>query len=278
MLAFFQNMTLGKWIVVVCATLFCIVAIVFLRDLLTKKKEEEEKPVSPEESEKVKLEPLLVGSLQKTHQLEDVINQKISNMKLDLMAERLRITSTAEVLKNLAIEKRFPETLYQIYYETRAFPKKSPEAQETDLEWHRQAGITDLSVEPIVAEDGILIRFTLQDHQYSLSAINYRFARTYFVELILRDPEDVKLLVARVKANESTGREILEKAVIEMRSGDWIDDIASCRLLMDKRKTEVQLLAEHREVETLKSRFILNQAIKWSCTIVRIVSFFRQVC
>jgi len=197
MLAFFQNMTLGKWIVVVCATLFCIVAIVFLRDLLTKKKEEEEKPVSPEESEKVKLEPLLVGSLQKTH-----------------------------------------------------------------LEWHRQAGITDLSVEPIVAEDGILIRFTLQDHQYSLSAINYRFARTYFVELILRDPEDVKLLVARVKANESTGREILEKAVIEMRSGDWIDDIASCRLLMDKRKTEVQLLAEHREVETLKSRFILNQAIR----------------
>ena len=261
MLAFFQNMTLGKWIVVACAILFCLVLIVFIRDLLTKKGEEP-KPLSPEESEKVKLEPLLVGSLQKTHQLEDVINQKITNMKLDLMAERLRITSTAEVLKNLAMEKRFPETLYQIYFETRAFPKKSPEAQETDLEWHRQAGITNLSVEPIVAEDGILIRFTLQEHQYSLSAINYRFARTYFVELILKDADDLKLLVARVKARESTGREILEKAVIEMRSGDWIDDIASCRLLMDKRKTEVQLLAEHREVETLKSRFILNQAIR----------------
>jgi hypothetical protein len=261
MLAFFQNMTLGKWIVVACAILFCLVLIVFIRDLLTKKGEEP-KPLSPEESEKVKLEPLLVGSLQKTHQLEDVINQKITNMKLDLMAERLRITSTAEVLKNLAMEKRFPETLYQIYFETRAFPKKSPEAQETDLEWHRQAGITNLSVEPIVAEDGILIRFTLQEHQYSLSAINYRFARTYFVELILKDADDLKLLVARVKASESTGREILEKAVIEMRSGDWIDDIASCRLLMDKRKTEVQLLAEHREVETLKSRFILNQAIR----------------
>jgi hypothetical protein len=95
-----------------------------------------------------------------------------------------------------------------------------------------------------------------------LAAIHHRFARTYFVELTLKDAEDVKLLVARVKANESTGREILEKAVIEMRSGDWIDDLASCRLLMDKRKTEVQLLAEHREVETLKSRFILNQAIR----------------
>ena len=76
MLAFFQNMTLGKWIVVACAILFCLVLIVFIRDLLTKKGEEP-KPLSPEESEKVKLEPLLVGSLQKTHQLEDVINQKI---------------------------------------------------------------------------------------------------------------------------------------------------------------------------------------------------------
>ena len=97
-------MTVGKWIVVVCATLFCFVTIIFLRDLLTKKKEEP-KPVSPEESEKAKLEPVLLGSLQKTHQLEDVINQKITSMKLDLMAERLRITSTAEVLKNLAVEK-----------------------------------------------------------------------------------------------------------------------------------------------------------------------------
>ena len=89
MLAFFLNMTVGKWIVVVCAILFCFVTIIFLRDLLTKKKEEP-KPISPEESEKAKLEPVLLGSLQKTHQLEDVINQKITSMKLDLMAERLR--------------------------------------------------------------------------------------------------------------------------------------------------------------------------------------------
>jgi hypothetical protein len=52
----------------------------------------------------------------------------------------------------------------------------------------------------------------------------------------------------------------LETAIIEMKSGEWVDDLASCRLLMDKRKTEVQLLAEHREVEMLKKRFILNNA------------------
>jgi hypothetical protein len=68
------------------------------------------------------------------------------------------------------------------------------------------------------------------------------------------------LFVVRVKANETTGRDILETAIIEMKSGDWIDDIASCRLLMDKRKTEVQLMAEHREVEMLKQRFVLNHS------------------
>jgi hypothetical protein len=79
------------------------------------------------------------------------------------------------------------------------------------------------------------------------------------VELTLRDVDDVRLFVVRVKASETNGRDILETAIIEMKSGDWIDDIASCRLLMDKRKTEVQLMAEHREVELLKQRFILNQ-------------------
>jgi hypothetical protein len=29
---------------------------------------------------------------------------------------------------------------------------------------------------------------------------------------------------------------------------------------MDKRKTEVQLMAEHREVEMLKQRFVLNHS------------------
>ena len=66
-------------------------------------------------------------------------------------------------------------------------------------------------------------------------------------------------MLFRSKASETNGRDILETAIIEMKSGDWIDDIASCRLLMDKRKTEVQLMAEHREVELLKQRFILNQ-------------------
>ena len=127
-------------------------------------------------------------------------------MKLDLMAERLRITSTAEVLKNLANERHLPETLYQIYFETRAFPKKSLEAQQTDLEWHAQAGITDLKVEPMPLDDGTQIYFTLHNYPYKLTAVNHRFARTYFVELTLRDVDDVRLFVVRVKASEKIGR------------------------------------------------------------------------
>jgi hypothetical protein len=249
---FFASFTTGKLIIVVSFFMLIALTYFFIRDFYGKVvdevKEHQAKPI----------EPVLVASLQKTHQLEEVINQKIANMKLDLMAERLRITSTAEVLKNLANERQLPETLYQIYFETRAFPKKSLEAQQTDLEWHAQAGITDLRVEPMPLDDGTQILFTLHNYPYRLTAINHRFARTYFVELTLRDVDDVRLFVVRIKANEANGRDILESAIIEMKSGDWVDDIASCRLLMDKRKTEVQLMAEHREVELLKQRFILS--------------------
>jgi hypothetical protein len=257
---FFANLSSGKLIVIVSVLMFIGLLYFFIRDFYGKVVQE----VKAEKGGPV--EPVEVTSLQKTHQLEEVINQKIANMKLDLMAERLRITSTAEVLKNLAEERHLPETLYQIYFETRAFPKKSLEAQQTDLEWHVQAGITDLRVNPLPLDDGTVIHFTLHNYPYSLTAINHRFARTYYVELTLRDIDEVRLFVVRVKANETTGRDILETAIIEMKSGDWIDDIASCRLLMDKRKTEVQLMAEHREVEMLKQRFVLNHANKFSAS------------
>jgi hypothetical protein len=249
---FFASFTTGKLIIVVSFLMFIALVYFFIRDFYGKVVDE----VKERKAESI--EPVIVASLQKTHQLEEVINQKIANMKLDLMAERLRITSTAEVLKNLANERHLPETLYQIYFETRAFPKKTLEAQQTDLEWHAQAGITDLKVEPMPLDDGTQIFFTLHNYPYKLTAINHRFARTHFVELTLRDVDDVRLFVVRIKASETNGRDILESAIIEMKSGDWIDDIASCRLLMDKRKTEVQLMAEHREVELLKQRFILS--------------------
>ncbi|QWE23035.1 hypothetical protein FD975_02185 [Polynucleobacter sp. AP-Jannik-300A-C4] len=255
-MSLFANFTTGKLIMIISALMFIVLLYFFIKDFYGKVVEDvKTNGIGPEP-----IEPVVVASLQKTHQLEEVINQKIANMKLDLMAERLRITSTAEVLKNLAVERHLPETLYQIYFETRAFPKKSLEAQQTDLEWHAQAGITDLKVDPLPLDDGTVIHFTLHNYPYTLTAINHRFARTYYVELTLRDVDDVRLFVVRVKANEATGRDILETAIIEMKSGDWIDDIASCRLLMDKRKTEVQLMAEHREVEMLKQRFVLNHS------------------
>ena len=254
-MSLFTNFTSGKLIMILSVIMLIPLLYFFIRDFYSKVVDEV-KNTGPS----VPVEPIMVTSLSKTNQLEEVINQKIANMKLDLMAERLRITSTADVLKNLAFERHLPETLYQIYFETRAFPRKNVEAQQTDLEWHAKAGITELKVEPMPLDDGTVIQLTLQNYPYTLSAINHRFARTYFVELTLRDVDGTRLFVVRIKANELTGREILETAIIEMKSGEWIDDLASCRLLMDKRKTEVQLMAEHREVEMLKKRFILNNA------------------
>jgi len=192
---FFATFTTGKLIMIVSLLMFIALIYFFIRDFYGKVVEE----VKDQQAKPI--EPVVVASLQKTHQLEEVINQKIANMKLDLMAERLRITSTAEVLKNLANERHLPETLYQIYFETRAFPKKSLEAQQNDLEWHAQAGITELKVEPMPLDDGTKIFFTLHNYPYTLTAINHRFARTYFVELTLRDVDDVRLFVVRIKAN-----------------------------------------------------------------------------
>ncbi|NBY65044.1 MAG: hypothetical protein EBQ70_13270 [Betaproteobacteria bacterium] len=65
-------------------------------------------------------------------------------------------------------------------------------------------------------------------------------------------------MVVRVKPEETLGRGVVEKAVMEMRQGEWVDDIIACRLLMDKRQTELDLLAGHREVEQLKDKFAFN--------------------
>jgi hypothetical protein len=65
-------------------------------------------------------------------------------------------------------------------------------------------------------------------------------------------------MLVRVKPEETLGRGVVEKAVMEMRKGEWIDDIIACRLLMDKRQTELDLLAGHREVEQLKDKFAFN--------------------
>jgi hypothetical protein len=95
-------------------------------------------------------------------------------------------------------------------------------------------------------------------HLYRISAITHTYARIHFVELTLSSSEDIKLILVRVKPEETLGRGVVEKAVMEMRKGEWIDDIIACRLLMDKRQTELDLLAGHREVEQLKDKFAFN--------------------
>jgi ABC-type dipeptide/oligopeptide/nickel transport system permease component len=101
---FFANLTTGKLIMIISVLMFITLLYFFIRDFYGKVLE----GAKGKDRDAAPIEPVAVASLQKTHQLEEVINQKIANMKLDLMAERLRITSTAEVLKNLA--SRAPST------------------------------------------------------------------------------------------------------------------------------------------------------------------------
>ena len=252
-----SNLSLGQAILIACSVLLSLFVVAVLKQLFSTKSPSKSSgklsPVNP-----VRIDPVLNQTLTKAEKLEDILNEDIATLKHNLEQERVEVTEAAKALKALAIEKRIPETLFQIYSEMKAFPKKSKESQETDMEWHRKVGVSDLKVEPIIGENGIIITFVLLRHLYRISAITHTYARIHFVELTLSSSEDVKLMVVRVKPEETLGRGVVEKAVMEMRKGEWIDDIIACRLLMDKRQTELDLLAGHREVEQLKDKFAFN--------------------
>jgi hypothetical protein len=68
---FFASFTTGKLIIVVSFLMFIALIYFFIRDFYGKVVDE----VKGQQAKPV--EPVVVASLQKTHQLEEVINQKI---------------------------------------------------------------------------------------------------------------------------------------------------------------------------------------------------------
>ena len=246
------NLSMGQAILIACCVLLSLFIPPILWQMFSNK---EKKPVN-EKQEIIRQDPFLGKTLNRAEQLESILNEDLESLKMNLQTERIQVNSTAQALKTLAQEKKFPETLYQIYLETKNFPIKSKEGQASDMEWHRKVGISDLDVQPLVGENGIVITFVLLRHLYKLYALQHAYARISFVELVLKAGDESKLMVARAKPEEVLGRVTQETAVMEMRNGGWVDDILSCRLLMDKRQMELDLLTEHRQVEQLKSKFV----------------------
>jgi hypothetical protein len=256
------SLTFGQMILVGCCILlaFFFAALVWQTFRIPRWKKPQ-KTINPEQ-EFVRKDPVLSHTLNKAEKLEGLLQEDIDNLKKDLDQERESVTLAVQALKNIALEKKFPQTLFQIYSEMKAFPKKNQEAQQVDMEWHRKVGISDLEVVPIIGKNGLSITFVLLRHVYRLEAILHHYARIHFVELSLLDSNHAKLMVARVKPDQSLGRVATENAVMEMSNGEWIDDMIACRLLMDRRQSELSLIAGHHEVEQLKSKFKFQSSFK----------------
>jgi hypothetical protein len=255
------NLSFGQFILMGSSVLVAFFLTAVLWQIFRAPRSSKNQALEPEK-EFVRKDPILSQALNKADKLEDLLNKDLQNLKQNLYDERENITLAVQALKNIALEKKLPQTLFQIYSETKSFPKKSMEAQEVDMEWHRKVGISDLNVVPIIGEDGITITFVLLRHVYHLDAILHNYARIKFVELILMASDHKKLMVARVKPDGEMGRFAEENAVMEMNNGEWVDDLIACRLLMDKRQSELDLLANHQEVEQLKKKFRFNFSSK----------------
>jgi len=255
------NLSFGQFILTGSSVLVAFFFAALMWQLINTKRKNPKLEHEPGK-ELLRKDPILSKALNKAEKLEDLLKKDLQNLKENLNEERENITLAVQALKNIAIEKRLPQTLFQIYSETKSFPKKSKEAQAVDLEWHRKVGISDLTVEPLIGIDGITITFVLLRHVYYLDSILHNYARIKFVELVLRTFDHKKLIVARVKPDGEMGRFAEENAVMEMSNGEWVDDLIACRLLMDKRQTELDLLANHQEVEQLKKKFRFNFSSK----------------
>lgn len=251
------HLTFGQMILVGCCVLLAFFFAALVWQTFRVPFGEKNKSIVPQEAY-VRQDPVLSQTLNKAEKLEDLLQGDIATLKKDLESERESVTLAVQALKNVAIEKKFPQTLFQIYSEMKSFPKKNRESQAVDMEWHRKVGISDLEVVTLIGRNGLGITFVLLRRVYRLEAILHNYARIHFVELILFDAKHEKLMVARVKPDETLGRVATESAVMEMTSGEWIDDIVACRLLMDRRQAELDLISGHQEVEQLKSKFKLK--------------------
>jgi len=208
------------------------------------------------ETQVTELDPIWKKALEEISLIQGHLDKDFEALQKNLAKERYEVTANAEQAKTLATKKRLPLTLYQIYEETRAYPKKNDGAQEEDRKWHKQIGLTDLFVDQLIVDVGLRVAFKLFNRDYVLSSRWHEYSQVKFIELTLMDENKEACLIVRVRPAESETKELLEEAVVAMKSGAWLRDLLTCRMLMDVREAELVLRAKHQDVERLKKRFI----------------------
>jgi hypothetical protein len=201
-------------------------------------------------------DPLWKKALEEINLIQGSLDRDFEMLQKNLAQERYQVTANAELAKKLATKKQLPLTLFRIYEETRSYPKKQSDAKAEDLKWHKQIGLTDLFVDQLIVDVGLRVAFKLFSRDYVLSSKWHEYSQVKFLELTLLDGNKDACLIVRVRPEESESKILLEEAVIAMKSGAWLRDLLTCRMLMDVREAELVLRAKHQDVERLKKQFV----------------------
>ncbi len=175
----FQSLTPGFVLAVLSAVLALVMVLVFL--LPGKKTRlksgsrivpsgQADTPAKPLVQVSPEIDRIWAEAVRSMQALEQELGQELTNFEKQLLSEREEVESKTEALKSAALEKRVPLTLYELYEGMRHFGKKSPKAQQSDLEWHAKIGVTDLHVAEISSKliPGKEIYFKLDGEAFSI--------------------------------------------------------------------------------------------------------------
>ena len=245
----------GYLIVGLCIFLALVFGTLWAYKRIVQDEKEAQDPDLRLEEQVTELDPIWKKALEEISLIQGRLDSDFEELQKNLAKERYEVTANAELAKTLATKKRLPLTLYQIYEETRAYPKKNIDSQEEDRKWHKQIGLTDLFVDQLIVDTGLRLAFKLFNRDYVLISRWHEYSQVSFLELTLMDENKEACLIVRVRLANSESKGIEEEAVIAMKSGAWLRDLLTCRMLMDVREAELVLRTKHQDVERLKKRF-----------------------
>jgi hypothetical protein len=190
--------------------------------------------------------------------LQTALRVRMDRWRQELDLRRDTTLQAIEVIRLSAMSIRLPQTMVELYQSLSALPRKPPEAQRADFEWHAQAGVTPLR--PALWTDhrsGGQVEFAVEEHSFSLVRQTFALPSIGFDELTLFDADDVAVARVRVRLGQEY-QQIEESAVVGCRPGAWTSVFAALRVRMDERRESLLIRTRYREVSRLRSDFGLE--------------------
>lgn len=200
-------------------------------------------------------------SLEEFDRLQGDLRERLERTRLSAESARTRLESQAELLKQSALEMRLPHTVHEIFESLRLLPRKSAQAQQTDLDWHSLAGVVPGPVLVLdAAANHCVVGFRCAGRELRVTGRTFKLSRVTFDELSLFEDQQHPVLTARVMRDPKRSR-ILDVTVPTYRPGRWVDVLVRAWALIDERRETLLLHSQYRDVEKMRDDFGLDATL-----------------